>query len=244
MTDASPTSEQRRSPGGLALLAAAVLLFGVAYGADAVAAGGGLLRPVLTSLFVQGGASQIASEGILRAHGSPLIAIVVGMSLNLRFMALALLIAPELPATGIRRLVSIYLISDIPVGLALAAPRGRARSRVYLEVGVLAASAWVVGTLIGTLAGTVFDVTALGADGAIAAAFVALAFGNIRNGRAVVIALVSFGVTVALMTEVEAGFAVLGGAAAALVVEAFTRPASHPAPDTGPDTAPDAAEAS
>jgi predicted branched-subunit amino acid permease len=216
------------SRGSLLLLTAAVVLFGVAYGADSVTAGGGILRPVLTSLFVNGGASQIASEGVLRGHGTVLIAIVVGLALNLRFMALALLISADLPTGRILRLISIYLISDIPVGLAIATPAGPKRRRVYLEVGVLAAAAWVVGTLVGTLLGNTFDVSALGADGAIAGAFVALALGNIRNRRSILIAVVSFGVTLALMTVMDAGFAVLCGAAAALVVEAFTRPIVAP----------------
>lgn len=230
MTDEESAVEvgPRRSTGGLLLLGAAVALFGVAYGADSVAAGGGILRPVLTSLFVQGGASQIAADGILQGHGAPLVAIVVGMALNLRFMALALIISPDLPRGRLRRLLGIYLISDIPVGLALATVPGRRRSRVYIVVGVLAASAWVAGTLIGTFVGAAFDVSALGADGAIAAAFVALAFGHISGIRTILIALVSFAVTIALMGIIEAGFAVLGGAAAALVVEGVSRRPAAP----------------
>jgi predicted branched-subunit amino acid permease len=153
------------------------------------------------------------------------------MALNLRFMALAMLISPDLPSGRLLRLVSIYLVSDIPVGLSLAKPEGPARTRAYLEVGVLAAAAWVGGTLTGTLIGDAYDVSRLGADGAIAAAFVALALGNIDGARSTAIAVVSFGVTLALMTVIASGFAVLCGSAAALVVEALTRrPAQHQGP--------------
>jgi predicted branched-subunit amino acid permease len=182
-----------------------------------------VLRPVLESLFVNGGASQIGSEDVLRGHGPAVIAILVGLALNLRFMALALLVSPDLPTGRLARLVSIYLVSDIPVGLALATARGHSRTRVYLEVGILAAAAWVAGTLAGTLIGNTFSVSSLGADGAIAGAFVALALGNIHSARSVLIAVVSFGVTLVLMTVMASGFAVLCGSAAALVVEGLSR---------------------
>jgi predicted branched-subunit amino acid permease len=223
VTDEVSETGRVHSKGSLFLLTAAVVLFGIAYGADSAAAGNGILLPTLTSLFVQGGASQIASEGVLRSGGGALAAIVVGMALNLRFMALALVIAPDLPTRKIVRLVAIYLISDIPVGLAIATPDRRARPRVFLEVGILAASAWIGGTLIGTIVGSAFDVSILGADGAIAAAFVALAIGNIKGVRTTVVAVVSFGVTAGLLAVTEAGIAVLGGAIVALVVERLTR---------------------
>ena len=52
-------------------MSAAVALFGFAYGADSYAAGDGILRPVLASLLIQGGASQIAAAGILRGRPRP-----------------------------------------------------------------------------------------------------------------------------------------------------------------------------
>jgi predicted branched-subunit amino acid permease len=214
------------SKSGLLLLTMAVTLFGIAYGADCYAAGAGILGPVMTSFLVQGGASQIASDNILRSGGSPFAAILVGMALNLRFMALALVIAPDLPKARLPRILSAYLISDIPVGVAIT-QGGGSRARIFILIGALAGSAWIFGTLLGTLLGAVagnqFEVSALGADGAISAAFVALAMSHISNRRSVLVAVCSFGATVALMVWSKPGLAVLGGTSVGLIAERLLR---------------------
>ncbi|MCB8877278.1 AzlC family ABC transporter permease [Acidisoma silvae] len=217
------TKQAGFSPTGLLLLTLAVALFGIAYGADSYAEGGGVLGPVLTSFLVQGGASQIASQGVLRSGGSALAAILVGMALNLRFMALALAIAPDLPKAALPRMLAAYLISDIPVGVALT-QSGPSRGRLFILVGILAGGAWVGGTLIGTLVGAQVDVAAFGANGAIIGAFVALAMTHIRNRRTIAIALCSFAATIALMLWVSSGISVLGGAACGLIVERLWPP--------------------
>lgn len=213
----NPAGAPRRSRLNLVLLTAAVALFGMAYGADSVAEGGGVLMPVLASTLIMGGASQIAAEGVLQGGGSEVAAVVVGLALNLRFVALGLIISPYLPKGGLRRLAASHLVSDHPVSFAMIEPPER-RARGFLLIGLLMWGAWVGGTLIGALTGTVFDASRLGADGAIAAGFVALTVDQIVGPRAVVMALTGFVTASVLLVWAEGGLAVVGGAAVALVV--------------------------
>lgn len=220
-TKAEPGTGPHVSASGLFLVAAAVALFGFAYGADSYAAGNGVLRPVLASALIQGGASQIAAAGVLKVGGPPVVAILVGLALNLRFIALGLMIAPNLPTGRIRRLLSAHLVSDLPVGMAIT-ERPAYRARLFILVGSLLWGAWVGGTLLGTVAGSTFNVSVLGADGAITASFVALAVEHIVGRRAAVVAAVAFTVTSVLLVWAS-GVAVLGGALAGLITERLLR---------------------
>jgi predicted branched-subunit amino acid permease len=219
------TTEHRTSPAtsasGLFLVTAAVALFGFAYGADSYAAGDGILRPVLASALIQGGASQIAAASVLRMGGPAIAAILVGLALNLRFMALGLVIAPDLPSGRLRRLLSAHLVSDLPVGMAIT-ERPASRARTFFLLGFALWGAWVGGTLLGAIAGRTFNVSVLGADGAITASFVALAVEQIAGWRTAVVAVVAFAVTAALLAW-AAGAAVPGGALAGLVTERVLR---------------------
>src|SRR5690606_28590507 len=96
------TTHRSGSPLNLALLAGAVGLFGLAYGADSVQNGSDILMPILASTFIMGGASQIAAEGILNGGGADVFAVLVGIALNLRFVALGLMVAPFMPAGRLR----------------------------------------------------------------------------------------------------------------------------------------------
>jgi len=209
------------SASGLFLVTAAVALFGFAYGADSYAAGNGVLRPVLASALIQGGASQIAAAGVLKTGGPAVVAILVGLALNLRFMALGLVIASDLPTGRLRRLLSAHLVSDLPVGMAIT-ERPAHRARLFFVVGFALWGAWVGGTLLGAIAGSTFNVSVLGADGAITASFVALAVEQIAGRRAAVVAAVAFAVTAVLLVWAS-GVAVLGGALAGLITERFLR---------------------
>jgi predicted branched-subunit amino acid permease len=78
--------------------------------------------------------------------------------------------------------------------------------------------AWVGGTLIGTIAGSAFDAAAFGADGAIAAGFIALAVDQVAGRKSVITAIVAFATSMILMLWVESGIAVVGATIVAIIV--------------------------
>lgn len=207
---------------GIALLSVAVVLFGVAYGADSVASGNGVLRPVVASLVILGGAAQIAAEGVVDAGGGNLPAVLVGAALNLRFVGFGIAIAPALTVVGLRRLLAIHLIGDHSVGVPLQEP-SETRQRRFFAIGILMWVAWVAGTAIGVVAGSALDADLLGADGAIAGGFIALTLSQITDVRTVVVTLIAFGSTLVIMALSDAGLAVVGGGAAGVTVERFWR---------------------
>jgi len=201
----------------LALLTGAVVLFGMAYGADSFAAGNGILMPVIASTFIVGGASQIATEAVLRGDGSSVTAVLIGLALNLRFVALGLIISPYLPTQRVKRLFASHLVSDHPVSFSMLETPER-RKRSYILIGLLMWGAWVGGTLIGAVAGSAFDAAAFGADGAIAAGFIALAVDQVAGRKSVITAIVAFATSMILMIWVESGIAVVGATVVAIVV--------------------------
>jgi predicted branched-subunit amino acid permease len=210
------------SASGIFLMTAAVALFGCAYGADAYASGQGLLKPVLASALINGGASQIAASGVLRTGGPAVAAILVGLALNLRFLALGIVISPSLPHGRATRLLSSQLVSDLPVGVAIG-ERLSHRWRIFLITGALLWGAWVGGTLLGAAAGRMFNVAAIGANGAITASFISLTVDQVSGWRAAGIAAVAFTVT-ALLLPFTPGAAVLAGAAAGLAADRLAIP--------------------
>ena len=217
MANLADTATPANSRVSLTLLTGAVVLFGMAYGADSFAAGNGILMPVVASTFIVGGASQIATEAVLRGDGSPVTAVLIGLALNLRFVALGLIISPYLPTQPLKRLFASHLVSDHPVSFSMLETPER-RKKSYLLIGLLMWGAWVGGTLIGAVAGSAFDAAAFGAYGAIAAGFVALAVDQVAGRKSVITAIVAFATSMILMIWVESGIAVVGATVVAIVV--------------------------
>lgn len=155
-------------------LAVAVAVFGLSFGVLAAATGLSPAAATGMSLFVFAGGSQFAAVGVLAAGGGPLAAVASGLLLNARYLPFGIAVAPWLSGGRLRRALAAHLVIDESVALTLAR-RDADPQRVFVLTGLALGAAWVGGTAVGALAGSMIgDPAAFGLDVAFPAGFLAL----------------------------------------------------------------------
>jgi 4-azaleucine resistance transporter AzlC len=176
----------------------------------------GVAATIVMSVVVFAGSAQFASVAVLGAGGGPGAAILAGALLNLRFLAMGIAIGPSLRGGRVRRALQGQAIVD--ASFALASRRDGRFDRHALIGGTLAQyPAWVLGTVLGVLAGhLVSDPDKLGLDALFPAFFLVLLVDELRNGSAVVAALLGAAIAAALVPLTPAGIPVLAASLAAL----------------------------
>lgn len=160
----------------VAPMVAAVGLFGVSFGVLAVAAGFPAWQAVLMSATVFAGSAQFAAVGVVASGGGAAAAVLAGVLLNSRYLPMAAVAARTLPRGRLRRFLAAQLVTDesFSLGVAAGSPE-RPDGRAVVVAGLALWAAWVVGTLLGALGGSLLgDPARLGLDAAFPAMFVAL----------------------------------------------------------------------
>jgi 4-azaleucine resistance transporter AzlC len=196
-------------------LGVAVFFVGMSFGVTARPVIGAAAAIVM-SVVVFAGSAQFASVAVLGAGGSPGAAILAGVLLNLRFLAMGVAIGPWLRGGHVRRALQGQAIVDASFGLA---SRGDGSFDRHALIGGTIAQypAWVLGTVAGVLAGAaVGDPERLGLDALFPAFFVVLLIEELRDGSAVVAALLGAAIAAALVPVAPAGIPILAASAAAL----------------------------
>jgi 4-azaleucine resistance transporter AzlC len=176
----------------------------------------GAAATIVMSVIVFAGSAQFASVAVLAAGGGAAAAILAGILLNLRFLAMGIAIGPSLRGGRVRRALQGQAIVD--ASFALASRHDGRFDRHALIGGTLAQyPAWVLGTVLGVLAGhLVSDPDKLGLDALFPAFFLVLLVDELRNGSAVVAALLGAAIAAALVPLTPAGIPVLAASLAAL----------------------------
>ncbi len=196
--------------------------FGVAVFAIAVSYGVlarplmGSVAPIVMSIVVFSGAAQFGSLAILVAGGSIGAAILAGLLLNARYLAMGLALAPSLRGRSLSRAAFAMAIVDSSWA---AASGGDGTFDPWYMVGVTALQypGWVLGTVVGVLAGSALgDPRALGLDALFPAFFVALLFEEVRGRRKLAAAAGGAGIAAVLTPLAPAGLPILAAAAAAI----------------------------
>ena len=200
---------------------------GVPYGAASLLLGlsfGVLARPVMgpvaatvMSVVVFAGSAQFAALAVLSAGGGAPAAIVAGLLLNLRFLAMGIAIAPSMPHGALGRAVRGQALVDASWALAN-------RGDGSFDIDVLLGSTltqypcWVLGTVIGVLAGGALgNPDSLGLDAIFPAFFLGLLAAELRRSGAGLIAVAGAAIALALTPVAPAGVPIIAAALAALV---------------------------
>jgi predicted branched-subunit amino acid permease len=163
------------------------------------------------------GAAQFASLSVLAAAGGAGAAILAGLLMNARFLPMGFAAAPSLRGRPWRRAAEGQAIVDASWAIAHRAD-GTFDRGVLLGATIPQACAWISGTAIGVFGGSALaEPEKLGIDAIFPAFYLALLFeeGGTRQGLAV--ALTGGAITLALMSFVPAGLAVIAAASAALI---------------------------
>jgi branched chain amino acid efflux pump len=197
------------------------LPFGVAVFAIAVSYGVlahpvmGAVAPIVMSIFVFSGAAQFGSLAILAAGGSTVAAIAAGVLLNARYLAMGIALAPSLRGRPLSR--AAFALTTVDASWA-AASAGDGTFDPWYMVGATVPQypGWVLGTIVGVLAGhAIGNPEALGLDALFPAFFLALLFEEVRGRRKAAAAGGGAAIALVLTPFAPAGLPILAAAAAA-----------------------------
>jgi len=188
----------------------AVWLYGLSYGAVAVADGFPVWLPAAASILVIAGSSELLFVGVVAAGGSPIAAALAGLLVNSRHLPYGLALPDGILGRGWRRVLGTHLMNDESVVFALAEPDLAAKRRAYWFCALGTLAAWPSGAFLGALAGSVVrDTNALGLDAVFPAVILALVFPSLREGRMRLAAVAGAGVAVATTAFLPPGVPVL-----------------------------------
>jgi 4-azaleucine resistance transporter AzlC len=178
----------------------------------------GPVAPIVMSIVVFSGSAQFGALAVLLAGGGAGAAIVAGVLLNARYLAMGLALAPSLQGRAVSR--AAFAMTTVDASWA-AASRGDGTFDPWYMVGVSIPqyAGWVLGTVVGVLIGPVLgDPKSLGLDALFPAFFIALLFAEARGRRRLAAAGGGAGIALALTPVVPAGLPILAAAAAAVAV--------------------------
>ena len=202
-----------------ASVAVATGLYGVSFGALAVAAGLDLPQALALSLLMFSGGSQLAFLGVFGAGGGAGAAIATAGLLGARNALYGPQVAPLVGARGWRRPLAAHLTIDESTAVATAHRDPQAARVGFWWTGVGVFVLWNVCTALGAVLGDALgDPRRYGLDAAAAAAFLALVWPRVAGRLARVTAGVATVVAVALTPWVPSGVPVLAAAATAVVL--------------------------
>jgi len=196
-------------------------VFGVSYGAIAVAGGLPLWVPAMLSVLVMAGSSELLFVGIVAAGGNPLAAALAGVLVNSRHLPYGLALPAGVAGRGWRSILGTHLMNDESVVFALAQDRAETRRAAFWTCGIGVFLAWPGGAVTGALlGGVVRNTSALGLDAVFPAMILALIFPAVAEGGLRIRAAAIAGAGIALAGTacgLPAGLPVLLGLAAVVV---------------------------
>ena len=163
----------------------AVGVYGVAFGAAAVAAGLSVPQTATLSLAAFTGASQFALVGVLGAGGGALAALGGALLLGARNLLYGLRLAPLLGFGGPRRLLAAQGVIDETTAMAVVRSGPAAARLAFWATFASVYVVWNAATLAGSVGAQVLgDPARYGLDAAAPAAFLALLAPRLREAAA------------------------------------------------------------
>ncbi|WP_426595290.1 AzlC family ABC transporter permease [Cellulomonas sp. McL0617] len=203
-------------------------LYGVSFGALAVAAGLSVPQAMALSLLMFSGGSQFAFIGVVGAGGLAGAAIATAGLLGVRNGLYGPQVSPLLGVRGWRRPLAAQLTIDESTAVATAQRERRAARIGFWWTGVGVFVLWNAFTLAGALVGDALgDPRKYGLDAAAAAAFLGLVWPRVTGPNARHAQLVAAGsvlVALAVTPFVPAGIPVLLAAIVAILAGLLTSP--------------------
>jgi 4-azaleucine resistance transporter AzlC len=171
----------------IVLTCVAVWCIAVSYGAVAVASGLPRWLPVMLSILVLAGSSEIAFTALVAAGGNPFAAALAGLLLNARHVPYGLALPDVLGSEGGRgggwgRWLGVHLMNDESVAFCLAERESRRRRAAYWMCGFGVLIGWPAGAVLGAELGSVVrDPNVFGVDAMFPAVICALVLPALRD---------------------------------------------------------------
>ena len=200
-------------------VAGAVSLYGISFGALAVASGLDFWQTQVLSLFMFSGGSQFAVIGLVAAGAAgPSIITAAGL-LGIRNGLYAVRMSSVVGVGFWKRLLAGHWTIDESTAVAIAQGELREQRRGFWLTGAAIFVGWNLMTAVGAVLGDALgDPKAWGLDAAAAAAFLGLLWPRIQAFQPVAIAAASAVVTVIAVPTLPPGIPILVAAATGLVL--------------------------
>jgi predicted branched-subunit amino acid permease len=206
----------RRDGLGLGLLG----VYGVSFGAVAVASGLSPLQAVVLSAVGFTGGSQFALAAVAAVGGAPAAGVASAWLLGVRNALYAVRLTDVLPRRALPRAAAAHLVIDETTAMAVrheAAGLPAARAAFWVT-GLALFTTWNLTTVLGAFGVQALgDPAALGLDAAAPAAFLALLWPALRRPSTAAVAGLATLVALVLSLVAPAGLPVLAGGAVALL---------------------------
>lgn len=217
-----------------AQVALAVSLYGVSFGALAVAMGFDVWQTMVLSLLMFSGASQFAfigvigSGGLAAATAAIASAGLLGVRNGLYGLRTSVIVGPGFW----KKIAGAHLTVDESTAVATAQPDEESAKKGFWATALVLYLGWNAASLIGALVGDMLgDLRAWGLDAVAAAAFLGLLWPRLRAIEPIAVAAVSAAATILLVPSVAPGIPVLGAALVGILFTIFSRwryPSSKP----------------
>jgi predicted branched-subunit amino acid permease len=202
-------------------------LYGVSFGAVAVAAGLSVLQTCALSLVMFTGASQFAMVGVVAAGGAPVAGALTAVMLGTRNTLYGLRLAPLLALRGRYRPFAAHLVIDESTAMSVTRDSRSAARTGFFATGISVFVLWNAFTLVGAMAGNqIGDPRDYGLDAAVGAAFLALLWPRLSDARNRVVAACAAAVALGVVPFTAAGVPVLVAGGVALLAGALSRDAT------------------
>lgn len=202
-------------------MAAATGVYGISFGALAVAAGLSLAQACVLSLLMFTGGSQFAFVGVLGAGGGGGAAVATAGLLGARNALYGAALAPLLAGPGhrgARRWAAAHVTIDESMAVATAQRRPDVARTGFWWAGLGVFVLWNLFTVLGALLGdAVGDPARWGLDAAAAAAFLGLLWPRLGGRGARLVAGAAAGVALVLTPAAPAGVPILAAALVAVL---------------------------
>ena len=236
MTDAALTPTERA---GIVRDSLAVGLatgaYGIGFGAVSVASGLSVAQTCVLSLLMFTGASQFALAGVLAAGGAPMSGAATALLLGTRNTLYGLRMAPLLKWRGWRRFAAAHVLIDESTAMSVNRGSTEGVRLGFLTTGWSVFVLWNLATAVGAVAGeAVGDPRTFGLDAAVGAAFLALLWPRLKDGRNVLVGVLGAAVALSMVPITAPGVPVLAAGGVALLVGVLARkpdPTELPGPD-------------
>jgi predicted branched-subunit amino acid permease len=199
----------------------AVGMYGLSFGALAVATGFTLWQAVALSAVMFTGGSQFAYIGVIGAGGSSLAAATAALLLGARNTLYGVAMTPLVPTRGWRQVAAAQLTIDESTAMALGhvdPARPQAARTAFWATGISVFVCWNLATVLGALgAASLGDPAQWGLDAMVPAAFLALLWPRLKSRSTVAVAVIAAVLAVVVSLVAPPGIPVLLGGVVAVV---------------------------
>lgn len=230
--DSGPGTSSERSPHPDALhesegdvkkdalsLSIATGVYGISFGALAIAAGLNTWQAMVLSLLLFSGGSQFAVVGVLASGGTGASAVATSTLLGVRNAIYGLQINAILRPGGWRKLLAAHVTIDESAAMSVGRPTKRLAGVGFWWTGLGVYILWNAMTFVGTLAGNAMgDPKKYGLDAAAVGAFLALLWPRLGTIQGQLTAAFAVVIALGLSPVSAAGIPVLATVVAAVAV--------------------------